>query len=168
MMKPAERRATARFLLNLPMTVRWTTGSGIAEAETESRDISSRGLYFFLPKEVPNGSPVEIVLTLPHEITLHGRTRVFCQGCIQRTETTKVHCFGVVARIERYEFLPGLSVVRRHEKRLRAHPTPEASAGLFLPAVTAKQPGMPYEVSSELAILRRRFRNSSRSTISEN
>jgi hypothetical protein len=45
-----ERRGTERFPLNLPMTVRWTTRSGIGEAQTESQDVSSGGIYFFLPK----------------------------------------------------------------------------------------------------------------------
>ena len=52
------------------MTVRWTNGSAIGEARTESEDISSRGVYFLLPEEVKSGSVVEIALTLLHEITL--------------------------------------------------------------------------------------------------
>jgi hypothetical protein len=58
--------------------------------------VSSRGVYFFLSKEVSSGSPVEILLTLPHEITLAGPVKVRCLGRI-----------GVVAQIERYEFLRG-------------------------------------------------------------
>ena len=53
-----ERRSAQRFRIKLPMTVRWTSGSSIGEARTESRDVSSRGVYFFLPKDVQNGSPV--------------------------------------------------------------------------------------------------------------
>ena len=72
----SERRTARRFQIKLPMTVRWTSGAAIGEAQTESRDVSSRGVYFFLPKEVTSGSPVEIILTLPHEITLAGPVRV--------------------------------------------------------------------------------------------
>jgi len=102
-----ERRATQRFQIRLPMIVRWTSGSAIGEATTESRDVSSRGVYFFLPKEVSSGSPVEILLTLPHEITLAGPVKVRCLGRIKRAEEDEPGRIGVVAQIERYEFLRG-------------------------------------------------------------
>jgi hypothetical protein len=89
------------------MTVRWTNGQSIGEAKTESKDVSSRGVYFFLPKEVKSGLPVEIVLTLPHEITLAGPVRVRCLGRVQRAEEADEGLSGVVAEIERYEFLRG-------------------------------------------------------------
>ena len=101
-----ERRTTQRFTIRLPLTVRWTAGAAVGEMKTESRDVSSRGVYFFLPKEVREGSPVEILLTLPNEITLAGPVRVRCLGRIQRTETRE-GTVGVVAAIERYEFLRG-------------------------------------------------------------
>src|SRR4029077_7994309 len=41
MEESVELRATERFPLNLPMTVRWTSRSGIAEAQTWSQDVSS-------------------------------------------------------------------------------------------------------------------------------
>ena len=106
-MSPEERRATQRFQLRLPMTVRWTCNSAVGEASTESRDVSSRGVYFFLPKEVVSGSPVEILLTLPHEITMAGPVRVRCLGRVQRAENDVPGRVGVVAQIERYEFLRG-------------------------------------------------------------
>ncbi len=102
-----ERRMTQRFQIKLPLTVRWTSGSAIGEAATVSKDVSSRGVYFFLPKEVKHGSPVEILLTLPHEITLAGPVRVRCLGRIQRNDSTEEGKFGVVVAIERYEFLRG-------------------------------------------------------------
>ncbi len=103
-----ERRTAQRFRIKLPMTVRWTNGSAVGEARTESRDVSSRGVYFSLPKDVKNGSPVEIVLTLPHEITLAGPVRVRCLGRVNRSEEEdKEGQSGIVAEIERYEFLRG-------------------------------------------------------------
>src|SRR3984957_21012789 len=102
-----ERRSAQRFRIKLPMTVRWTSGSAIGEARTESRDVSSRGVYFFLPKEVQNGSPVEIVLTLPHEITFAGPVRVRCLRRVHRNEEEEEGRSGIVAEIERYEFLRG-------------------------------------------------------------
>ena len=101
----SERRTTQRFSMRLPLTVRWTTGAAVGETTTESRDVSSRGVYFFLSKDVKEGSPVEILLTLPNEITLAGPVRVRCLGRVQRTENREEGSVGVVAAIERYEFL---------------------------------------------------------------
>ena len=103
----SERRTTQRFSMRLPLTVRWTTGAAVGETNTESRDVSSRGVYFFLSKDVKEGSPVEILLTLPNEITLAGPVKVRCLGRVQRTEPREEGSVGVVAAIERYEFLRG-------------------------------------------------------------
>src|ERR1700733_4015519 len=100
-----ERRTAQRFRIKLPMTVRWTSGAAVGEAQTESKDVSSRGVYFLLPKQVTHGSPVEIILTLPHEITLAGPVRVRCLGRVHRSDAVQEGQAGVVAQIERYEFL---------------------------------------------------------------
>jgi PilZ domain len=100
-----ERRASRRFLMRLPLTVRWTDESVVGEVATESREVSSRGLYFHLPKGLKSGSPVEIVMTLPHELTQAGPVRVRCLGRILRTNPESIGRVGVAAAIERYEFL---------------------------------------------------------------
>jgi len=92
--------------MRLPLTVRWTTGAAVGETSTESRDVSSRGVYFS-GQGRKEGSPVEILLTLPNEITLAGPVRVRCLGRIQRTEPRDQGAIGVVRAIERYEFLRG-------------------------------------------------------------
>jgi hypothetical protein len=102
-----ERRMNQRFQIRLPMTVRWTSGSSVGEILTESKNVSSRGVYFFLPKEVKETSRVEILLTLPHEITLAGPVRVRCLGRVSRNESKDANTVGIVAQIERYEFLRG-------------------------------------------------------------
>ncbi|MBZ5701568.1 MAG: PilZ domain-containing protein [Acidobacteriia bacterium] len=106
-MTDAERRNSQRFQMRLPLTVRWTTGAAVAETSTESRDVSSRGVYFYLSKDVKEGSAVEIILTLPNEITMAGPVKVRCLGRVQRTEERAEGAVGVVAAIERYEFLRG-------------------------------------------------------------
>lgn len=104
-MTEAERRLNQRFKIRLPMTVRWTSGAAVGEAKTESMNVSSRGVYFALPKGMKEGSPVEILLTLPHEITLAGPVRVRCLGRVARSESGETGKTGIVAEIERYEFL---------------------------------------------------------------
>lgn len=79
-------------------------GSGLS---TLSEDVSSRGVYFFFPKELKDGANIEIVMTLPHEVTLAGPVRVRCVGRVTRTEQRGDSKVGVVAAIERYEFLRG-------------------------------------------------------------
>jgi hypothetical protein len=107
-----ERRVTERFPLNLPMTVRWTTPSGIAEAQTESQDVSSGGIYFCLPEQIEDGSPVEVVMTLPNQITSVGRMHVCCIGRVQRTEVIDLNRIGVAVQLEHYEFLRGSEDMR--------------------------------------------------------
>lgn len=100
-----ERRSSRRFLMRLPLTVRWTDESVVGEAATESREVSSRGLYFHLPKGLKSGSPVEIVMTLPHELTQAGPVRVRCLGRVLRSSPEYSGEVGVAAAIERYEFM---------------------------------------------------------------
>ena len=106
-MTEAERRLNHRFQIRLPMTVRWTSGTAVGEAKTESTNVSSRGVFFHMPKGMKSGSPVEILLTLPHEITLAGPVRVRCLGRVARSEEKDTGKVGIVAEIERYEFLRG-------------------------------------------------------------
>jgi len=100
-----ERRAARRFLMRLPLTVRWTDESVVGEATTESREVSSRGLYFHLPKRLKSGSPLEIVMTLPHELTQAGPVKVRCLGRVLRSTGDTSGEVGVAAAIERYEFM---------------------------------------------------------------
>ena len=60
-----------------------------------------------LPIDIENGSPVEIVMTLPHEITMAGPINVRYLGRVRRTESQPDHRVSVVAKIESYEFLSG-------------------------------------------------------------
>ena len=100
-----ERRSARRFEIRLPLIVRWTSGSAVGEAVTESRDVSSRGIYFLSSKEIKHGLVVEIVMTLPHDITLAGPVKVRCLARVQRTESLPDRKVGLGVAIERYEFL---------------------------------------------------------------
>ena len=72
-----------------------------------SKDVSSRGLSFLLPKAVESGALVEIVMTLPHEVTLAGPVRVRCLGRVLRCLAHEDSSFNTAAAIDRYEFLRG-------------------------------------------------------------
>jgi PilZ domain-containing protein len=108
-----ERRGTKRFPLKLTMAVR---PSGVPSAEevlTECQDVSSHGVFFFLQKALQSGSPLDIVLTLPSEITRAEPVRVRCEARVQRAEPAGEGRVGIAAKIERYRFLPGKRERRR-------------------------------------------------------
>jgi hypothetical protein len=103
----SDRRNVQRFHLKLPLIVRCGQEAGEDKVSTATRDVSSRGVYFFLPNDVTEGATVEIVMTLPHELTLAGPVQVRCLGHVHRSEKLDSGQLGVVATIERYEFLRG-------------------------------------------------------------
>jgi len=114
MLTDPDRRNVQRFHLKLPLVVRCGQEAGEKagaksgeKVSTASKDVSSRGVYFFLPRDVGQGAPVEIVMTLPHELTLAGPVQVRCLGRVHRSEKLDTGELGVVATIERYEFLRG-------------------------------------------------------------
>jgi hypothetical protein len=100
-----ERRAARRFSMALPLKVRLSAESGIAEKTGETRDVSFRGLYFTIEASVETGSSIEFVLTLPQQITLAGDVHIRCYGRVLRVEPRNGRR-GVAAQIDRYEFLP--------------------------------------------------------------
>jgi hypothetical protein len=100
-----ERRASRRFTMSLPLTVRSNGPEGPQERPAQTRDISFRGLYFITETLYEPGSRIEFVLTLPKQITMTGDVNIRCSGHVIRVEAADSGR-GVAARIERYEFLP--------------------------------------------------------------
>ncbi len=101
-----EKRAARRFALHVPVTVEHgenTTANQVAQI----RDVSARGICFYLDSAIAQGSPIGFTLTLPPEITLTESIRVQCKGRVVRVEEeTKDGKVAVAAVIEEYEFLP--------------------------------------------------------------
>ena len=102
-----ERRHAERYNVELPLIVRWTEGSKQREAHTVTQDISSGGVYFFLPDGIPEGTAVEVEMTVPTQITRGAPKRVLCQGRIRRCELKAGERAGMGTAIEKYEFLAG-------------------------------------------------------------
>jgi hypothetical protein len=102
-----ERRRSERFNLGIPLTVQWTNGSEQPKAHTVTHDVSSGGVYFFLPEAIPDGAAVEVEMILPTQITLGPSVRVRCQGHIQRCVLKPGESAGIATMIEKYEFLSG-------------------------------------------------------------
>ena len=103
-----EKRAARRFSLRIPVTVdHGDNGSKGTVEVAQIRDVSARGICFYLDSTVAQGSPIGFTLTLPPEITLTESIRVQCKGRVVRVEDgTPDGKMVVAAVIEEYEFLP--------------------------------------------------------------
>lgn len=101
----AERRGEQRFPLRLPIAVKVVQGD-VREESSLTRDVSARGAFFYLEGKLSAGTSVELILTLPAEITLTESIRVRCKGKVVRVvaagEGGKT---GVATVIEQYDFL---------------------------------------------------------------
>jgi hypothetical protein len=99
-----DKRATRRFALRLPVTVRY--GEDEKEQAAQTRDVSARGICFYVDSAITAGSPIDFTLTLPPEITLTESIRVRCKGRVVRVEGGTASKMAVAAVIDEYEFLP--------------------------------------------------------------
>jgi len=101
----AEKRATRRFALRLPVSVNFSGNTGpVLSAQT--RDVSARGICFYLESPLAIGSELDFTLTLPPEITLTESIRVRCKGKVVRVDSGVAEArVPVAAVIDEYEFL---------------------------------------------------------------
>ena len=80
-------------------------GTEQRKAHSVTQDVSSGVVYFFLPGAIPNGTAVELEMTLPTQITLGAPVNLRCQGHIQRCVMKSGDSVGMAAILEKYEFL---------------------------------------------------------------
>jgi hypothetical protein len=99
-----DKRATRRFALRLPVSVRY--GENEEEHDAQTRDVSARGICFYVDSAIQAGSAIDFTLTLPPEITLTESIRVRCKGRVMRVEGgDPIGKLAVAAVIDEYEFL---------------------------------------------------------------
>lgn len=102
-----ERRTARRYELSLPMVIR----GGQQEVDPHSgqtRDISTRGVYFLIDENVAEGSELDFTLTLPAEITQGMEVFVRAHGRVVRVERKTddgAPRMGVAAVIEKYDII---------------------------------------------------------------
>jgi hypothetical protein len=100
-----ERRTMRRFDMRLPAAVRLNDLATI-NLETETQNVSARGVYFYLDRAVAEGSRLEVTLTFPPHVTLTESVRVRFTARVIRVENPlPASRIGVAAIIEEYEFL---------------------------------------------------------------
>jgi hypothetical protein len=106
-----ERRLARRYDLALPVVVHVAVNIE-APHNGQTRDISTRGVYFKLQKELAPGTELDFTLTLPAEITQGTEVFVRAHGRVVRVdrdaepESTPSNV-GVAAVIERYDIIRG-------------------------------------------------------------
>lgn len=104
---PSEKRAARRFALRVPVTVNRSPQAQNNNEVAQLRDVSARGICFYLNSAIDKDSPIGFTLTLPPEITLTESIRVQCKGRVVRVENGRTDGkIAVAAVIEEYEFLP--------------------------------------------------------------
>ena len=98
-----ERRSVRRIDMRLPALVRL---EGQPEFETETQNVSARGVFFYLDQRISPESKIEITLTFPPHITLTDSVRVRFTARVIRVESPLPSArIGVAVLIENYEFL---------------------------------------------------------------
>jgi len=105
-----ERRTTRRYDLTLPIIIRVPAERAPDSQHGKTRDISTRGLYFVVDQNMESGSPLDITLTLPTEMTHGSEVFVRAHGKVVRVERRMEDGsarMGVAAVIERYDIVRG-------------------------------------------------------------
>jgi len=96
-----------RFDMRLPAVVRLPQENSPGdEFQTETQNVSARGVFFYLDRPVPAGTRCEVTLTFPPHITLTDAVRVRFTARVIRVESPlPSQRIGTAATIEEYEFL---------------------------------------------------------------
>jgi len=98
-----EKRTARRFPLQVPAKV--TAAGGTAPVEV--RDVSARGISFYLDSELDTGSMIGFTLILPPEITMTESIHVQCKARVVRVDSTaEKGKMAVAAVIDEFELLP--------------------------------------------------------------
>ena len=99
-----ERRKSPRFSMRLPVFVNTCDGRQV-DKSTFCRDVSSKGIYFYLDDPILEGSPLEFTLSLPPDDVLRTPIRVNYAGKAIRVRQLANGSYGVAATMESYGFV---------------------------------------------------------------
>ena len=97
-----------RYDLSLPVNVRLPINREPGSHNGQTRDISTRGVYFTIDRDLNAGAELDMTLTLPAEVTRGSEVLIRATGKVIRVER-KVDFgslrVGVAAVIEHYEII---------------------------------------------------------------
>jgi hypothetical protein len=97
-----ERRVGQRFEFNLPISIEFEgrTLSGF------SQNLSTRGVFLYSQANLPEGAAVQLVFTMPSEITLAESMRVRCGGRVLRSSSADgAQGNGLAVQLDSYQYL---------------------------------------------------------------
>ncbi len=105
-----EKRLAKRINLTIALRFRPVTTTPVLQQKAESVNVSHTGVYFVTDYPVEVGSPLEMFLQMPKEVT--GKTAADLR-CTARVVHVQPNCFpggksGVGVHIERYDVLSTL------------------------------------------------------------
>ena len=81
-----ERRLARRYDLSLPVNIRMPINREPRSHSGQTRDISTRGVYFTVTDDLAPGSELDFTLTLPAEITRGSEVFVRAHGRVIRVD----------------------------------------------------------------------------------
>ncbi len=106
-----ERRMARRYDLSLPVSIRLPINREPGSHNGQTRDISTRGVYFRMQRDLSPGTELDFTLTLPAEITRGTEVFVRAHGRVirvdRRDDDENGPDVGVAAVIERYDIIRG-------------------------------------------------------------
>ncbi|MBI3895692.1 MAG: PilZ domain-containing protein [Acidobacteria bacterium] len=100
------RRRSTRFPLELPTIVQWEENNDTRSVQTQTKDISSSGLYLLLEKQCRPSSRIEFEVQLPDSFGAGSGAVLFGRGRLIRQEHHGDQRIGIGAVIERCEIRP--------------------------------------------------------------
>ena len=104
MISKMDRRSRERLATTLPVRVR--SAATDTELSAQTRDLSTNGIFLYTQSRMVEGSHVDLVLTLPPELTSGEKCWVCCHARVLRVEQGPGSDFGVAAEIQRIDILP--------------------------------------------------------------
>jgi len=104
----ADRRRARRYDLSLPIVVQVSSKSEPLQRNGQTRDISTRGVYFTMEEELAPGSEFDLTLTLPSEVTKGSDVFIRARGRVVRIDRrpgVNSERIGVAAVMENYDIV---------------------------------------------------------------
>jgi hypothetical protein len=81
-----DRRTARRYDLSLPVIICLPGGRKTGSRNGKTRDISARGVYLVVDKDVDAGAALNLTVTLPGEVTGGGEALIRIVGKVARVE----------------------------------------------------------------------------------
>ena len=104
-MSSIERRIDTRVTIRVPMRFRALNSPNSTEQSAESENISQRGIYFETAVPLNVGTPLEVSLRMPQELSGKTSSDVKCVARVVHVRPSSLMegMLGVGLHIERYE-----------------------------------------------------------------